>query len=177
MRFDLFKHLATLVAIGVILLFYGLSIVDYVAPAVVGSEDSESFRLLVAANRLALIVMLVHGSLVHSPNFKLIALALGLILVGGIMKILHVPGADYVIPVVWVLIGIIYIFHFYSKNNKVLLDSLKLIVVMLLANPLEVVLPYQFLIHYTLVSEIFCAITFIYFLYAERAHYMRNPND
>lgn len=173
----MFNHIITLIAIGAIILFYCMALIDYLAPATFGSSYADSFDLLLFANRIALIVLLINGTLIDSPKFKFIKLALGVIFAGAIMKILHLPVAHELISLAIVGIAITYTFHFYSKRERGTLGILKFLVVILIAFPLELIADYQLpTIYIRGASELLCAITFLYFLYAERDSYMRNPN-
>lgn len=174
---DLYKQPTTRIAIAAITVIYGMALIDYFRPATFGSEYLESYTLLSLANKIVLIALLINGTLIGSQKFKIIKLALGVRIMGGMMKILHLPSADLTITLASATILIAYILHFYLKPVKKILDILKLATVVLLEAPI-VLSVYGQSIAYDVqfAGELMCVVTFLYFLYAERKSYLRTLN-
>jgi hypothetical protein len=174
----LYKQLTTLIAIGAIVLFYIMALIDYFRPATFGSEYVESFTLLSSANKIVLITLLINGTLVDSRKFIIIKIALGVTLLGAILKILHYPGAYEALALGSAAIIITYVLHFNSKSTKNFLDILKLITVLLAISPIAFSRFNRSLSHdMGLVGDLLCVVTFLYFLFTERDRYWNNQNS
>jgi hypothetical protein len=173
-----YKQITTLIAIGAIVLFYIMALIEYVRPVTFGSEYSESYKLLSFANVIALITLLINGTLIDSQKFKIIKIAIGVTILGAILKIIHMPGGNETLAVGSAGITITYVLHFSSKARKAILDILKLLTVLLL------IMPFAFVSYYRtasydmrLAGDLLCVITFTYFLFTERDRYLTNPDS
>jgi|GEM_PF-2814532 len=115
-----------LAAIGILVCFAAVAIIF---PAFFLYYGLDGRNLLGFAEILALILMMLNGTFVQSPYFR-ISLFVGVGAIAGLaLKILHLPGADETIMLSFSALPILYLIHFLSKKSKDLLDVLKLVTV------------------------------------------------
>lgn len=122
----------------------------FISPEVAGA-------LIAIAGLSAMTAMIIDGTLRYTSFFKVILFAVVLLLIGAVMRIMHLPFVEYVEFFAECLIVITYTIHFYYKRNRQPLDVLKLVTVILLYSPS--VLPH----HEYGIGPILLAITFTYF--------------
>lgn len=176
-RSALNKQLITLIAIGAVVVFYAMAIIEYIGPSTFGSNYSDSFTLLSSANKIALFAMLMNGTLIHSHRFTMVKVAFGIILLGGIMKILHLPWAGEIRGLAKIGLAIIYTLHYTSKPSKSILDTMKLDAVLLLVAPLGLAFYDPSIAQdIAVVAELACAAAFFCFLYVEQDRYLKSPH-
>ena len=150
-----------------------MAIIDYFSPSIFGSELIEGRLLLIFANRIALFTLLINGTLISAKRFTILKLAFCLIIVGAAFKILHLPTADYLLAIALSSIAVIYISWFYSKQQRTMLDILKVLSVTLIAAPLELFIYNELYADvFVLAGEFLCASTFLFFVYAQRERYL-----
>jgi hypothetical protein len=177
-RIYLYKQLVTLIAIGAIILLYIMAVIEHFGPATFGSDYPESARLLSFANRIAMLTLLINGTLINSSKFKYMKIALGVAALGGILKIIHSPGGNEAVILGRLAIVIIYVLHFCSKPRHSIFDILKLLTVVILLTPLGLGRYYPALSHaIELTGDLLCVITFVYFLITQRDRYLKDQNS
>ncbi|HLG04404.1 MAG TPA: hypothetical protein VI731_12470 [Bacteroidia bacterium] len=75
-----------------------------------------------------LILILSHGTLKNDkPFFHLILIFLCVTIIGAMIKIMHLPGANLIILTGFITLPVIYFIHFFKKHDKHHLDILKAI--------------------------------------------------
>ena len=81
-----------------------------------------------------LILLIEQGTLIkHKLFFRLVLFSFGLIVVGIIMKFMHLSFANIILLMGMVFIPIIYSIHFFKKQSKHHLDIFKLVWVVILS--------------------------------------------
>lgn len=115
-----------IVLIGLLLVFYVAGLLLAAA-----SEFSSGPRPInpAIAEILALIMMMINGTFMSWRFYKVIYLIGGGIVFGAILKILHLPGADEILLLSYLLMPLLYSIYFLTKKQKQLLDWLKLVCV------------------------------------------------
>lgn len=84
-------------------------------------------RLFTIAENVGVIMMLVNGTFISTLYFKIAIGLIAIIVLGVLMKILHLPGADQTLLIPFLLLFITYSIHFLKKNPKTYLDLLKVL--------------------------------------------------
>lgn len=162
-------HLITKILVALIAIVLIMAVIDYFSPGIFQSDYLARHALIAIAQNLALITLLINGTLIETRNFKVILIAIGGTILGAIMKIMHFPGADGTIIISNVMVLIAYSSHFSFKQNKQALDFLKLLSVILLFGPGAMyTLDKAFTREILFTGNIVLAITFIYFLITNR---------
>jgi len=91
-----------------------------------GEDQNLLFTIsLVIAEWLALILMLINGTLIKSRFMKVMYFLIGLVVLGMVFKILHLTGADEILMISMMAVPLAYTIHFFMKKRKTLLDVLK----------------------------------------------------
>jgi hypothetical protein len=94
---------------------------------------SSAISLISIAENLAILMMLINGTFRKSKYFQYVYGVVGFLIVAVIFKILHLPYADQLMSLPFLLVLFLYLLHFFSKPVKDHLDYLKLITVFLLS--------------------------------------------
>lgn len=87
-------------------------------------------ELIIVAENLGIIMMLVNGTFVSTRLFKIVLLILGLVVLGFLFKIMHLPGADELLLYPYIVLFSLYFIHFLKKKSKRRIDVLKLVMLM-----------------------------------------------
>lgn len=125
--------------------------------------------LLTVAEDLCIIMMLINGTFISTRLFKVSLFFIGLVVVGFLFKVMHMPGADQLLLYPFIAVWVVYFIHFLLKKDKDALDVLK--VLMLLS---FLVLPPLIMLHlasderremFVLINRVLFWLTFLYFLY------------
>jgi hypothetical protein len=157
--------------LGVILILLVVSAVAFFGSAN-GILAQYAERLLLIAENVALVMMLVNGTFYGSRYFKIALFFVGLIILGALMKILHLQWADMMLTFPFLFLFVTYIFHFLSKREQKILDWLKVIAlfVILIPRPLYFlrVLSYDQADVLALTAHVVFGITFIAFFFLHR---------
>jgi hypothetical protein len=126
-------------------------------------------ELVTVAENLGIIMMLVNGTFIGTRLFKVALFFIGLVVLGFLFKIMHMPGADELLLFPYIIIFCLYFIHFLKKESKTGIDVLKLFMSICF-----LILPPLVILHLigesgrdiiVLISHILFWVTFIYFLY------------
>lgn len=96
---------------------------------------------LAAAELVAVIMMMVNGTFMETIYYRIAIGGIGLFVLGVILKILHIAGADQTIFVASVILVGVYVLHFFTKQSRRVLDICKLVFVIALV--VSRLLPYN----------------------------------
>jgi hypothetical protein len=120
-----------LLVLIVLVLLMALS--QSVVPDTLLNDALHAISLISIAGNLAILMMLINGTFRRSKYFRYVYGVVGFLIVAVIFKILHLPFADQLMSLPFLLILILYLLHFFSKPVKDHLDYLKLITVFFLS--------------------------------------------
>jgi len=91
-----------------------------------GEDQNILFTISLAiAEWLALMLMLINGTLIKTPYMKAMYILIALVILGSVFKILHLTGADEILMISMISVPALYTLHFFLKKRKSLLDVLK----------------------------------------------------
>jgi len=154
--------------LALIALFLILSLIGYYTSLNITLTIYRNELVSIAEN-VGIIMMLVNGTFVSTRLFKIALFVLGLIVLGFLFKIMHMPGADELLIYPFIILFCLYVVHFTNKKSKRRVDKLK--VAMLIS---FLVLPPFIMLHViseehreviVLISHGLFWITFLDFLY------------
>jgi hypothetical protein len=129
-------------------------------------------ELVTVAENVGIIMMLVNGTFIDTRLFKIALFIVGLIVLGVILKILHMQGADGLLLYPFILLFCLYLVHFINKKSKRRIDILKVVTLVSF-----LVLPPLIVLHiiseeirevFVLISHTLFWLTFLDFLYTSR---------
>lgn len=80
-----------------------------------------------AAEITALILMIGNGTFMNTRYYTAFRVVIGLVIIGALLKILHLTGADQILLISLSAAPVVYIAYFIAKKEKRLLDVLKVI--------------------------------------------------
>lgn len=154
--------------IGAVGLFLILGIVGLATP-VNGWLTRYAYDLITVAEDIGLIVMLINGTFISTRLYKIALFFFGLMIVGILFRILHLPGGDELSTYPFAVIFCLYAAHFWNKSPKRRVDILKLIMLtgFLLLPPVVILHMISEETRETLqlISNVLFWITFLDFLY------------
>jgi hypothetical protein len=129
-------------------------------------------ELVTVAETVGIIMMLVNGTFIGSRLYTIALFVIGLIVLGFLFQIMHLPGADELLLYPYIILFCLYLVHFIYKKPKKRVDILKL--VMLIS---FLVLPPLIMLHMiseenreliVVTSHILFWLTFLDFLHTSR---------
>jgi hypothetical protein len=128
------KFLAVVIALFLLLGLIGLFIRD---ESILSNYAEVSF---VIAENIGIIMMLVNGTFISTQYFKISTGLILIIVLGALMKILHLTGADETLLFPFPVLLLVYLIHFIYKKPKKHLDVLKLLTltIFLILPPLSI---------------------------------------
>jgi hypothetical protein len=96
--------------------------------------------ILGVAEKVALIMMLANGTFYSTRYFTITKFLIGIVIIGALMKILHLPNADVILLTPFAAMAVVYTIHFSRKRPKTYLDVMKLltVIVTLFPGPLKI---------------------------------------
>lgn len=123
-----------------IVLMLVFALVDKLSSLTSSGYLSPGIDPLKVAELIGLLLMLYNGTLRTTKFYSYFLLAILLMILGVVMKIMHLPGADEMIMISFPAMMIVYTTHFIMKQQKILLDYLKVlfVIVFLSITPLTV---------------------------------------
>lgn len=158
-----------LFALMVLMLVFAL--VDKISSITSYGYLSPGIAPLKVAELIGLLLMLYNGTLRITRFYSYFLFGFLLIILGGVMKIMHLPGADEMIIVSFPAMMIVYMTHFIMKKQKILLDYFKVlfVIVFIAITPLTVLhlIDDQMKEIILIVNHTLYWITFALFLYEE----------
>jgi len=129
-------------------------------------------ELVTVAENVGIIMMLVNGTFIDTRLFKIALFIAGLIVLGVLLKILHMPGADELLLYPFILLFCLYLVHFINKKPKRRIDILKVVMLasFLVPPPLMVlhIISGENREVFVLISHTLFRLTFLDFLYTSR---------
>lgn len=101
---------------------------------------TNAYLFIGIAEKFGIIMMVINGTFINTPLFKIALFSIGLVVLGVAFKILHFAGADELLLYPSLAFFCAYLIHFYRKKSKQRIDVLKVFMLLsLLALPLLVV--------------------------------------
>jgi hypothetical protein len=125
-------------------------------------------QFFIVAEDIGILMILINGTFISTRYFKIALFFVMTIVLGMVMKIMHLPGATEVLASSYILVWVTYFVHFIRKKGKTLLDILKvfMLFVFVIGPPLAFLnfLSLETREYVLLINHIIFGITFLYFI-------------